>query len=202
MENKLSLFEKLKNKLTVHAQNNPGVFMFLLILAVNILFIALSTVLLILLPENQGRSLAEMIRFAFTLMVNPSGRYQYSDYPISLVITTVVVLLGMISLTGGTVGFVTSIITSVLELSTSTRRHLRLKKHIVILNYNHKVPSIIYDYCFDDMDNTYVVILSDHDKKKIRDQIDNIFSVHHASKKNSKTSSYRTEVRFPSLILT
>jgi len=183
MENKLSLFEKLKNKLTVHAQNNPGVFMFLLILAVNILFIALSTVLLILLPENQGRSLAEMIRFAFTLMVNPSGRYQYSDYPISLVITTVVVLLGMISLTGGTVGFVTSIITSVLERSTSTRRHLRLKKHIVILNYNHKVPSIIYDYCFDDMDNTYVVILSDHDKKKIRDQIDNIFSVHHASKK-------------------
>ena len=112
--------------------------MFLLIIAVNILFIALSTVLLILLPENQGRSLAEMIRFAFTLMVNPSGRYQYSDYPISLVITTVVVLLGMISLTGGTVGFVTSIITSVLERSTSTRRHLRLKKHIVILNYNHK----------------------------------------------------------------
>ena len=183
MKNGLSFFEKLKNKLTVRAENNPGVFMFLLILAANIVFIAISTALLMFLPENKGRGFGEMIRFAFTLMVNPSGRYQYSDYPISLIITTVVVLLGMISLTGGTVGFITSIITSVLERSAATRRNLRLKKHIVILNYNHKVPSIIYDYCFDDMENTYVVILSDKDKKEIRNQIDNIFSVHQAKKK-------------------
>lgn len=178
MKNGLSFFEKLKNKLTVRAENNPGVFMFLLIIAANIVFIAFSTLLLLFLPENKGRSFTEMLRFAFTLMVNPSGRYQYSDYPISLIITTIVVLLGMISLTGGTVGFITSIITSVLERSATLRRHLRLKKHIVILNYNHKVPSVIYDYCFDDMENTYVVILSDKDKKEIRDQIDNIFSVH------------------------
>ena len=183
MKNGLSFFEKLKNKLTVRAENNPGVFMFLLIIAANIVFIAFSTLLLLFLPENKGRSFTEMLRFAFTLMVNPSGRYQYSDYPISLIITTIVVLLGMISLTGGTVGFITSIITSVLERSATSRRHLRLKKHIVILNYNHKVPSVIYDYCFDDMENTYVVILSDKDKKEIRDQIDNIFSVHQAKKK-------------------
>ena len=79
MKNKLSFFEKLKNKLTVGAENNPGVFMFLLIIVVNVIFIALSTALLMFLPENEGRSFSEMIRFAFTLMVNPSGRYQYSD---------------------------------------------------------------------------------------------------------------------------
>ena len=183
MNNNLSFFEKLKNKLTVRAENNPGLFMFLLILAVNIVFIAISTGLLMLLPENEGRSFTEMIRFAFTLMVNPSGRYQYSDYPVSLVITTLVVLLGMISLTGGTVGFITSIISGVLERSAAARKALKLKKHIVILDYNHKVPSIIYDYCFDDMKNTCIVILSDRDKKEIRNQIDNIFSVHQAKKK-------------------
>lgn len=183
MENKLNFFQKLKNKLTVRAENNPSIFMFLLILVANIVFIAISTALLMFLPENEGRSFAEMIRFAFTLMVNPSGRYQYSDYPISLIITTIVVLLGMISLTGGTVGFITSIITSVLEKSATARKKLRLKNHIVILNYNHKVPSIIYDYCFDDMKNTYIVILSDKDKKEIRNQIDNLFSVHQAKKK-------------------
>ncbi|MCR5122967.1 MAG: hypothetical protein K6B74_11170 [Ruminococcus sp.] len=183
MQNKLSFYEKMKNKIIMRADNNPGLFMVLLILAVNIVFIAISTGLLMLLPENEGRSFTEMIRFAFTLMVNPSGRYQYSDYPISLIITTVVVLLGMISLTGGTVGFVTSIITGVLERSAAARRALKLKKHIVILDYNHKVPSIIYDYCFDDMKNTYIVILSDKDKKEIRNQIDNIFSVHQAKKR-------------------
>ena len=159
MNKGLNFWEKLKNKLTVRSENNPGVFMFLLIITANIVFIAISTILLMFLPENKERGFTEMLRFAFTLMVNPSGRYQYSDYPVSLIITTIVVLLGMISLTGGTVGFITSIITSVLEKSAATRRKIKKKKHIVILNYNHKVPSIIYDYCFDDMENTYVVIL-------------------------------------------
>lgn len=200
MKNKLSFFENLKNKLTMRAENNPGIFMFLLIIVVNLVFIAISTGLLMLLPENEGRGFTEMIRFAFTLMVNPSGRYQYSDYPVSLIITTVVVLLGMISLTGGTVGFITSIITSVLERSTAARRALKLKKHIVILDYNHKVPSIIYDYCFDDMKNTYIVILSDRDKKEIRNQIDNIFSVHQA-KKRFKNLIIRQGIPFSKLAL-
>ena len=58
-----------------------------------------------------------------------------------------------------------------------------MKKHIVILNYNHKAPSIIYDYCFDYMKNTYVVILSNKDENEVRHQIDNLFRAHQADKK-------------------
>lgn len=183
MDTELSFIQKLRNKLAVHRENNPGLFVFIFIIIINIAVISLSSVLLLFLPENAGRTFPEMMRFAFTLMVNPSGRYQYSDYPISLIITTIVVLLGMISLTGGTVGFVTNIITNVLVRSASSHRKLGLKKHIVILNYNHKVPSIIYDYCFDDMKNTYVVILSNKDEKDVRYQIDNLFRAHQANKK-------------------
>lgn len=183
MDKDLNFFQKLKNKLSVHRENNPGIFVFVFIIIINIAVIALSSGLLLLLPENANRTFPEMMRFAFTLMVNPSGRYQYSDYPISLIVTTVVVLLGMISLTGGTVGFVTNIITNVLVKSASSHRKLKLKKHIVILNYNHKVPSIIYDYCFDDMKNTYVVILSNKDEKDVRHQIDNLFRAHQADRK-------------------
>ena len=183
MDTELSFFQKLRNKLSVHRENNPGIFVFIFIIVINVVMIALSSALLLLLPENAGRTFPEMMRFAFTLMVNPSGRYQYSDYPISLIVTTVVVLLGMVSLTGGTVGFVTNIITNVLVKSASSHRKLRLKKHIVILNYNHKVPSIIYDYCFDDMKNTYIVILSNKDENEVRHQIDNLFRAHQANKK-------------------
>ena len=95
MDTELSFFQKLRNKLSVHRENNPGIFVFMFIIVINIIMIALSSGLLLLLPENAGRTFPEMMRFAFTLMVNPSGRYQYSDYPISLIVTTVVVLLGM-----------------------------------------------------------------------------------------------------------
>ena len=138
MDTELSFFQKLRNKLSVHRENNPGIFVFIFIIVINVVMIALSSALLLLLPENAGRTFPEMMRFAFTLMVNPSGRYQYSDYPISLIVTTVVVLLGMISLTGGTVGFVTNIITNVLVKSASSHRKLKMKVMELLCNRYEK----------------------------------------------------------------
>ena len=156
------MFKKgnFKNKWSIFKENNPTSHICFLIVVVNLVFIAVSALLISILPENEGHSLGELIRLAFTLMVNPSGKYIYSETPISLIITTIVVLLGMISLTGGTVGFITSIINGFLEKTAQNQRHLDLEDHIVILNYNNKVPSIILDYGFDDVKNTYIVILA------------------------------------------
>lgn len=175
--------KKLKNKWYVFKENNPSTHIFLLIILVNIAFILLSSVMLLFLPENQDRTFPEIVRFAFTLMINPSGRYVYSDYPISLFITTLVVLLGMISLTGGTVGYITSVISGFLEKSANSRSRTKLNNHIVILNYNKKVPAIIYDYCFDDVENTYITILSHKDKDEVKNEIDMMYNQNHVKKK-------------------
>ena len=175
--------KKLQNKWYVFKENNPSTHIFLLIILVNIVFIMLSAVLLLFLPENQDRTFLEIIRFAFTLMINPSGRYVYSDYPISLFITTLVVLMGMISLTGGTVGYITSVINGFLEKSANSRSRMKLNHHIVILNYNKKVPAIIYDYCFDDVENTYITILSDKDKEEVKNEIEMMYNQNHVKKK-------------------
>ena len=162
---------KIKNKWSIFKENNPSAHVFLTIVIINVVFVLVSSALLIFLPENQGRGFFEMIRFAFTLMVNPSGRYIYSDYPISLIITTVVVLLGMISLTGGTVGYVTSIINGILERAANSKSKIDLENHIVILNYNNRVPALIQDYCFDDVDSTYIVVLSNLEKDYVQEKI-------------------------------
>ena len=139
------------------------------------IFRALSAILISILPENEGHSIPELIRLAFTLMVNPSGKYIYSETSISRVVTTIVVLLGMVSLTGGTVGFVTSVINGVLEKAANSQRALNLENHIVILNYNNKVPSTIVDYGFDDVKNTFIVILANGNKQRIQDEIDGMY---------------------------
>ena len=168
----MSTKEKMRNKWCVFKENNPSAFIFLMIVFINVAFVFISAALLMALPENEGRTFPEIIRFAFTLMINPSGRYIYSDYPISLVITTVVVLLGMISLTGGTVGYITSIINDILEKSAKSKSRVNLSDHIVILNYNNKVPAIIQDYVFDDLDSTYIVVLSQEDKDEVKAKLD------------------------------
>jgi len=168
----MSTKEKMRNKWCVFKENNPSAFIFLMIIVINVAFVFISAALLMALPENEGRTFPEIIRFAFTLMINPSGRYIYSDYPISLVITTVVVLLGMISLTGGTVGYITSVINDILEKSAKSKSRVNLTDHIVILNYNNKVPAIIQDYVYDDLDSTYIVILSQMDKDEVKAKLD------------------------------
>ncbi|MCR5586397.1 MAG: hypothetical protein K6F77_02575 [Lachnospiraceae bacterium] len=168
--------KRIVNKWNVFKENNPTSHICVMIILVNVVFIAISAILISILPENQGRSVPELIKFAFTLMVNPSGKYTYSETSISRIITTIVVLLGMISLTGGTVGFVTSVINTFLEKSVNNPRYLKIKDHIVIINYNNKVPSIIYDYSFDDVNDTYIVILTRESKHKVQAEIDNMYN--------------------------
>ncbi|MGN1423852.1 MAG: hypothetical protein ACI4XA_10780 [Oscillospiraceae bacterium] len=179
----MGLKSRLRNKLSVFRENNPSAFVFLMIILANLAAVVASSALLLFLPENRDRNFFEMMRFAFTLMVNPSGRYQYSDYPISLIVTTVVVLIGMVSLTGGTVGYITSLISDILRRSAKSRHKLRLEDHIVILNYNHKVPSLLYDYIFDDIGSTYIVILAEKDKEEIEQSINNLYSSSGVKKK-------------------
>lgn len=174
---------RFNNRWNIFKENNTIAFVCVSIVAFNIVFIMLSALLISFLPENQGHSIGELIKLAFTLMVNPSGKYVYSEASISLIITTIVVLLGMISLTGGTVGIITSCIQSILERAANNKTNLNLKNHIVILNYNNKVPAIIKDYCFDDMANTFVTILATEDKKMILDEIDNMYKKSDTKKK-------------------
>ena len=182
---KLHTKSKLINRIAVFKANNPSAFVFVMIVIINILSVIISSALLLFLPENRDRNFGEMMRFAFMLMVNPSGRYQYSDYPASLIVTTVVVLIGMISLTGGTVGYITSVINSIIKKTAQSRSKLHLENHIVILNYNHKVPSLVCDYAFDDNKNTYIVILSDKKKEEVEKSIANGFSTDNIVAQNS-----------------
>lgn len=167
--------KRLINKINILKENNTRIFIFIVIILTNVFSIVFSSILLYFLPENDGRSFFELLRFAFTLMINPSGRYIYSDYPASLIITTCVVLIGMISLTGGTVGYVTDLIRNIIERSANSKTSLKLYDHIVILNYNHKVPSMLSNFSFDDdIKNTCVVILSPLNKDKIKKEIDSV----------------------------
>ena len=56
MDTELSFFQKLRNKLSVHRENNPGIFVFIFIIVINIAMIALSSGLLLFLPENISRN--------------------------------------------------------------------------------------------------------------------------------------------------
>jgi len=167
--------KRVRNRWSVFKENHTIGFVLVAVVVFNIVFIGFSALLISFLPENDDRTFFELVKLAFTLMVNPSGRYVYSDATLSLYLTTIVVLLGMISLTGGTVGLITSFIQSILQKTANSSTKLRMKDHIVVLNYNNKVPSMIVDYCFDDMDSTYVVILSDYDKDQIMDDIGNMY---------------------------
>ena len=54
MNKKIKFWEKLNNKLTVFTENNPSIFMFLLILIANIVFIAMGDAVAIIIGQRLG----------------------------------------------------------------------------------------------------------------------------------------------------
>lgn len=175
-KDEMTFAKRMRNRIAFLKENDKQLWLIIVIVSIDVICVLLSTLLLKFLPENRDRSFWETIKFAFTLMVNPSGRYIYSDYSVSLIITTCVVLIGMISLTAGTVGYITTFFSNFLQESKKNIGTLYVQNHIVILNYNKMVPYILYDYCYDDKKNTYVVILSDVEEDKIKNDLANLYN--------------------------
>ena len=165
------MLRTLRNKWSYLVENKKHYSIFLLLIVINLIAVIIGTVVLKLMPENADKGFFECMIGAFTIMINPSGKYQYGESGISKVFSTVVVMLGMICLTGGTIGYVSSVIMSILDKSKKSVRKLGLKDHIVIVNWNNRVPLLICDYVYDDYKNTYIVVITNEDKNETMDKI-------------------------------
>ncbi len=103
-------------------------------------------------------------------MLEPGFYDPTVDYSIR-VLSIVVILTSMITFSGGIIGYVASLFSSIIENAESGQSELFIYDHILILNWNPKALELITDYCFDD-ETTHIVVLSSHDKKTIESDIE------------------------------
>ena len=166
--------EKLKNRFRYFKEKRMTVLVLLFLLLLNVLLILGGCLVLKLLPENHGLSMADALWESLKLILDPGGFLGSKLSAITTIITSLIVLAGMITFTGGIIGYVTNLITTRIDDSKNGVGMLALTGHTLILNWNDRAMSIILDRLADkkaDNRDNYIVVLSTEDKQQVEKYI-------------------------------
>lgn len=150
-------------------KNARGILLLFIVLFNLLLWIVSSLMAYLIAPDHYGNIVTALWASGITWMLEP-GFYDPA-VPIAIrIISIIVILTSMITFTGGIIGYVANIFSSIIDNAKRGKNKLHLYHHIVILNWNHKALELIADYRYDD-ETTAIVILSHHDKDVLENEI-------------------------------
>lgn len=150
-------------------QNARGLLLIAIVLFNLFLWFFSSVLAFVIAPDQYGNIVRALWESGITWMLEP-GFYDPSVVPSIRIISIVVIILSMITFTGGIIGYVGNLFSSIIDHAKQGKSNLYIYDHILILNWNNKALELIADYRYDD-ETTSIVILSHHDKETIEDAI-------------------------------
>ena len=150
-------------------QNARGIILVFIILFNILLWLISSLIAYLIQPSLYGNVVKALWSSGITWMLEP-GFYD-PTVPVAIrVISIIVILLSMITFTGGIIGYVANFFSNIIDNAKQGKNKLFVYDHILILNWNYKALELIADYRYDDDTNT-IVILSDRPKEDIEEDI-------------------------------
>lgn len=165
------MIDKIRNYITYIKEYKMRTQILIVIVLVNVLILFVGIICMILLPENSGKSMFEIIKYSLKLLVDSGGFMDNTTGTISVVLTVIIVIAGMVCFTGGIVAYMSNAVTNLVDNADKGENKLQLADHIIIINWNSKVPLLVADYLRKE-ERQYIVILSDKDKADVLSEID------------------------------
>ncbi|MCD7822443.1 MAG: hypothetical protein LUG86_00225 [Oscillospiraceae bacterium] len=173
--------KKIRESISIYVAKKPSHAILLGILLLNVLWFAISAVVIsCLAPDSLQESGFWQSVFYTISMVLDAGCVSYvitdiGEASVGLIIACIIiVIVGMITFTGAVIGYVTNTISSFIENSKSGNRPLRISGHTVILNWNSRASEIINDLLYEGTRETIVILVNDNVERVERDISDRI----------------------------
>ncbi len=154
----------------VRAKNARGLILLVIVIFNICLWLGSSVLAYLCSPGTYGDLVSSLWKSGITWMLEP-GFYDPSVSYSLRILSIVVILTSMITFSGGIIGYVASLFSSIIEQSESGRSKLFIYDHILILNWNAKAIELIADYGYDE-GKTHIVVLSSYNKSEIEKDIE------------------------------
>ncbi len=174
----LSRLGKVKERLNISRVNHPKYFVFLMLAIINVgFFIIAAFVIQRLLSSTAGSTRFGVCLYYAVTMVLDAGCIanvvkNIGTAGTALVIACVIIVIfGMITFTGAVIGYITTIISGIIDNTNSGNWRLHISGHTVLLNWNSRASEIINDLLYSDQHET-VVVLSNRSPDEIREEIE------------------------------
>ena len=189
-----SLFLKLKAKKTLRTYQKPLAVTLITLLMINIAVLCVGSVLALVLDAQyygseffEGKFLYAFITNA-TWMISPNTltKLEVGSNKLMMVLAIIIVILGMILFSGAIIATVTTALRTFIDKKSRAKGKIIVNNHYVILNWNSKVPEMIYNLMLKGFKKN-IVILSDRNKEYIESELKSLFltnEVHEKIKAN------------------
>ena len=177
-----SLFLKFKAKKTLRTYQKPLAVTLLTLLLINIAVLCIGSVVALVLDVQyygsqffEGRFLYAFITNA-TWMISPNTltKLEVGSNKLMMVLAIIIVILGMILFSGAIIATVTTALRTFIDKKSKAKGKIIVNNHFVILNWNSKVPEMIYNLMLKGFKKN-IVILSDRNKEYIEAELKSLF---------------------------
>ncbi len=175
-----SLLIKIKAKTTLKTYQKPLLITILRLLLINVIVLFIAAIIALNLDTEKkyfDGNFFEAFTTALKWMVSVNSINQYNvkeDLKI-MILAVFVVLTGMVLFSGVIIATITTAVKAYIDKKSMAKGKIIVENHFVILNYNNKVPEIVYNLICKNFKNN-ILILSNYSKDFIENEIKSVIS--------------------------
>ena len=164
--------QQARSFLSIKTYKNPMLFMIGLMVLINIIILCIAALIAMGIDDSFTGFVDAFANGSLKWMLTPNAILQIEN-PNLLVLAVIVLVIGMILFTGTIIALTTNALKEYFQRKKEGSGKIYLQDHIVILNWNNKVPELVADLIHIDDKEVKVVILADVDKVYAEKQIIN-----------------------------
>lgn len=161
---------KARSFLSVKTYKHPMLFMIGLMVFLNIVILCIAALIAMAIDGSFTGFIDAFANGSLKWMLTPNAILQISN-PDLLILAVIVLVIGMVLFTGTIIALTTNTIKEYFQRKKEGSGKIYLDNHVVILNWNNKVPELVADLLHVDHKEIKVIILADVDKAFAEKQI-------------------------------
>lgn len=183
-----SLFFKLKAKTTLSTYQRPLLVTILKLLLINVIILTVSAIIALRL-DTDGKYFdnsfleAFIASFKWMISVHSINNYDVQEDLKIMILAVIVIATGMILFSGIIIATLTTAVKAYIDKKSRAKGKIEVEDHFVILNYNNKVPDIIYNLICKGFKKN-ILILSNYTKEYIESEVQSVISTYSSTNKS------------------
>ncbi len=185
-----SLFLKLKAKKTLKTYQRPLLVTIITLIIINFIILLVGALIALIIDNNlynssvfNGKYLEAFVT-SIKWMISPNTIMNYKTHENLelLVLAAIVVVVEMVLFSGAIVAMVTTSLRNFIDKKSKAKGKILVDNHFVILNWNSKVPDMIYNLMLKGYKDN-IIILSNQNKEYIENEIKSLLLTYDVSTK-------------------
>ena len=162
--------QKMRSSVSMQTFKHPKLFVIMIMVLLNIVILLIAAWIALIINDGFNGYIDALFNGAVKWLLTPNAILEVED-PETLALSVAVLVVGLVLFTGAIIGIATNTLKDYFQSKDSNSGMLRVRDHIVILNWNNEVPELIADLIYVRTRNMTIVLMGDIDKTFAEKQI-------------------------------